>query len=1060
MKTIKMSKLFYLFFCIGLLLVLILSTIFVRSLTSATLQSKADGTLLQFTSGNYVLGFGSKGIYAATGSHTLHVEFVGAGNIQPETEAPQTSVIVKASPLSHVRYSNLWPGINLIYDAPLGSILRSTYQLEAGADANAIRLKYNVPLIVNSDGSLRISFETGTLNESAPLAWQVINGKQVPVVVHFIQQGNQLGFALGEYDALYPLTIDPSLTWSTFIGGGDFYNYGSSIAVDSNGYTYVTGDDNIAWGTPVRPYANGYDVFVTKLNANGELVWHTFLGSSGDDYSGGIVVDGDGNVYVSGSSNATWGTAPLQDYNGGSSDVFIAKLDVNGGLQWNTFIGGSGYDNRSSIALDGSNNLYITGRSNAAWGTPVLGYVDSFDVFVVKISNNGVLQWSTFLGGNGQQDGKAIATDGSGNVYVAGDNSGYSWGAPVQGPIYGWDAFATKLDSATGALQWNTFLGGNGVDNSTDIIVDDNGNVYLSGESDATWGTPARSYGDGYDGFAAKLNSSGALQWNTFLGSDAWDVSNAIALNNDSDYLYVVGGSYETWGMPINNYHTWIDGFTAKIDSIDGVLKWNAFTGGSGWDQIDDAQVDADGNIFIVGTSNNAWGTPVHTSTNNDDTFVVKLSPLSDNANLSDLVLSTGALDQSFLPGTLGYGQWVGNTVTSTTLTPTSFWAATVTVNGNIVASGNASDPISLAVGQNTITVVVTAENGTTTKTYTVTVTRAADTTAPTVDAFNAAHLSNSLSIPITTFTTADNVGVTGYLITGSSTVPIAGDSGWSETVPSTYNVSTDDTYTLYPWAKDAAGNISAVLNSPEIVVVDTVAPDISINSSPNHPTNHTDAKFSFSSTDGTATFTCKRDNESFSTCTSPRSYSNLNSGVHIFWVKATDTAGNISTVANYYWAIRESFERVQNGGFNTYLGASKIPAGWTAFGFSPIDGKFTAAKKEGLASVKVVGQTGVTKTLTQMLPLSGNAGDLLTFSFWAKGASVPSTGICGVQLLLYSGATLKVSKTISCTTVTTVFQKKTLTFNATSSFTNVVIKFTYAKASGAVWFDAVSLTK
>jgi hypothetical protein len=154
--------------------------------------------------------------------------------------------------------------------------------------------------------------------------------------------------------------------------------------------------------------------------------------------------------------------------------------------------------------------------------------------------------------------------------------------------------------------------------------------------------------------------------------------------------------------------------------------------------------------------------------------------------------------------------------------------------------------------------------------------------------------------------------------------------------------------------------------------------------------------------------------------------------------------------------------ERVKNGGLNTYSGTSKIPANWVKnVTFSSTDGKDTKTKKEGLASVKVIGASGKTKTLKQTLNLSGVSGDKFTFTFWARGSAIPSAGVCKGQVLLYDGSTLKLTKTVNCKTGTySAFQKKTLSFNATSKYTKVVILFTYKKAGGTIWFDLVSLKK
>ncbi|MBI5933362.1 MAG: choice-of-anchor D domain-containing protein [Chloroflexi bacterium] len=256
------------------------------------------------------------------------------------------------------------------------------------------------------------------------------------------------------------------------------------------------------------------------------------------------------------------------------------------------------------------------------------------------------------------------------------------------------------------------------------------------------------------------------------------------------------------------------------------------------------------------------------------------------------------------------------------------------------------------------------------------------------------------------------------------------------------------------------------VLKSCYLGAPDTTAPDTAIGATkPTNPTLLKTASFSFSGTDGgsgVASYQCKLDLGAYTACTNPAAYSNLALGTHTFYVRAIDKAGNVdATPATYAWLVWG--ERAINGGFNTYSGTSKIPTNWVkSTNFSASDGKDTTVKKEGTASVKIIGQSGKTKTLTQTLNLSGASGSKLQFSYWVKGASVPAAGSCMAQVMFYNGPTLLTSqtKTVNCGTVTSAFQQKTLTFNTTAAFTSVKIVFTYSKASGTVWFDLASLLK
>ena len=269
-------------------------------------------------------------------------------------------------------------------------------------------------------------------------------------------------------------------------------------------------------------------------------------GGEGGPGIAAIAVDPNGYIYLVGSSSATWGN-PLRPFSGGV-DAFIAKLDSNGALIWNTFLGGEGGDGATAIAVSSSGKIYVAGNTSdlddyPSWGNPLREYSGNSDAFVAQLDSRGALILNTFLGGEGVDECVAIAIGGSGQVFLAGTSkrSQYSdpayanpsWGNPLRGFTAGYyEAFAAQLDSS-GKLIWNTFLGAGLYGFGLGIAVDNNGMVYLAGSSDATWGNPVRKFtnGDGgyfnSDGFVAQLSNNGALTWNTFLG---WNIADAIAV--------------------------------------------------------------------------------------------------------------------------------------------------------------------------------------------------------------------------------------------------------------------------------------------------------------------------------------------------------------------------------------------------------------------------------------------------------------------------------------------------------------------------------------------------
>jgi len=435
-----------------------------------SIEITAPKKILQFTSGGQIVGFAADGVYVASGSHALRVEFVNAHQAIPVSAVAPTET-QGSTPLSQVTYPNLWDGVTLTYDAPGRAVVRSTYRLDAYAKAENIRLRYNAPVSVRNDGSLRVGFQTGAVQESAPQAWQERGGKRVPVQVAFAPRGkDEITFAVGKYDRSEPLFIDPTLTWNTFLGGSGNDGGGTlGVTVDGTGNVYVAGFSDTTWGSPVRGFSGGVnDAFVAKLDSSGNLIWNTFLGGSGGDTPNPVAVDGSGNVYVAGGSSATWGS-PVRAFIGGigSQVAFAAKLDSNGNLIWNTFLG-SGNDPGQGLTVDGSGNVYVSGQSRETWGSPIRAFSGGVnDAFAAKLDSSGNLIWNTFLGGSANDGGFGLSVEAGGNVYVAGFSE-TTWGSPIRAFSGGVaDAFAAKLDSS-GNLIWNTFLGGSGLDGGID----------------------------------------------------------------------------------------------------------------------------------------------------------------------------------------------------------------------------------------------------------------------------------------------------------------------------------------------------------------------------------------------------------------------------------------------------------------------------------------------------------------------------------------------------------------------------------------------------------------
>jgi hypothetical protein len=298
-----------------------------------------------------------------------------------------------------------------------------------------------------------------------------------------------------------------ALVYSTYIGGSGGED-GFGIAVDTSGNAYVTGR-TFSTDYPVTPGAfqtthggGGWtDVFVTKLNATGTaLLYSTYIGGIYDDEGNGIAVDGSGNAYVTGRTSSTnYPVTPgaFQRTNGGWWDVFVTKLNATGtALVYSTYLGGSGWDHGTAIAVDGSGNAYVTGFTGSTDYDVTPGAFQTTnggwrDVFVTKLNGAGTaLVYSTYIGGIYDDEGNGIAVDGSGNAYVTGFTGSTDYDVTpgaFQTTKGGYeDVFVTKLNATGTALVYSTYIGGDAEDRGYAIAVDGSGNAYVTGYTSST----------------------------------------------------------------------------------------------------------------------------------------------------------------------------------------------------------------------------------------------------------------------------------------------------------------------------------------------------------------------------------------------------------------------------------------------------------------------------------------------------------------------------------------------------------------------------------------------
>jgi len=359
-----------------------------------------------------------------------------------------------------------------------------------------------------------------------------------------------------------------------------------------------------------------------------DLAVGSFLGGSAEDYATAIALDSAGNIYIAGcthSSNLPVTSGACDSlYNGGTWDVFVAKLDSTGKtLNYCTYIGGSDTDYPYGIAVDSSGCAYVTGYTISTNFPTVAGAYDAthngvWDVFVFKLNADGSsLDYSTFLGGIGVEVGRGIAVDQSGCAYVAGytdSNTFPTTPGAIRSSRVDIDGFITKLSPGGATLVYSTFYGGAGLDYIMGLALDPSSlSVCITGFTNSvdfpvSPGAADSTYGGSWDAFAARLGPTGGeVAFSTYIGATDSDIGRAIAADT-AGAVYVAGKTNSrdfpvTDGAMQRTKSGSEDGFVMKITADGTSSAYSSYFGASKDDIVSGIAVDSIGRAYITGRS-------------------------------------------------------------------------------------------------------------------------------------------------------------------------------------------------------------------------------------------------------------------------------------------------------------------------------------------------------------------------------------------------------------------------------------------------------------------------
>ena len=462
------------------------------------------------------------------------------------------------------------------------------------------------------------------------------------------------------------MSAPPSVQWAKSAGGAS-YDYSFGLAADSNGSSFIVGEFRETSHFGALALTNAFtdtsDMFLVKYDPVGNPVWARRAGGVSSESGKAVAVDASGNIYVTGhfSGTASFGTNVF--VSSGTEDVFILKYDTVGNLLWARKGGGSGHDFGLGIAA-GSNYCYVGGTYQyvATFSGTNITSAGGYDIFIAKYDGAGALQWIRSAGGNGHDQALSIAADNLGRCHMTGyftsPTAAFDAITLTNASSFYTDVFVSNYDPA-GNLLWATRFGGTDSEQGVAVTADTTGNSFVTGFSSSTnlpTGAGNLTNRGGSDVFVAKLDFLGNLQWINSAGSVGEDIASAIALDSVGNSHIIGNHPYNaTFGNTTLTNTGLLDGFVAKCDG-NGNFVWAKRIGGAGDESPLGIGLDAAENVYFTGaftSISSTFDALTVSNAGNSDVFVARIAQeqpqLSAFRTANSLVVCWPAYLQTFL---------------------------------------------------------------------------------------------------------------------------------------------------------------------------------------------------------------------------------------------------------------------------------------------------------------------------------------------------------------------------------------------------------------------------
>ena len=491
----------------------------------------------------------------------------------------------------------------------------------------------------------------------------------------------------------------PAQAWNRTLGGNSD-DIASAVQQTTDG-GYVVAGRTYSNNGDVAGNHGGWDYWVVKLDAAGQMAWNRTLGGSRWDEAHAVQQTSDGGYVVAGFTYSNDGDVAG---NQGSIDYWVVKLDAAGQMAWNRTLGGSSYDEAYAVTQTSDGGYVVAGRTYSNNGD-VAGNHGEYDCWVVKLDADGQMAWNRTLGGSGNDRAYTMQQTSDGGYVIAGETQ--SNNGDVAGNHGGLDCWVVKLD-ADGNMAWNRTLGGSKGDQAYGVDQASDGGYVIAGKTYSNDGDVNGTTKFGGDLWVVKLDAAGQINWSRTFGGSGWDEARAVQQTSDGGY--VVAGYTRSNNGDVAGNHGESDFWVVKL-AADGEMAWNRTLGGSMNDYAYAVEQTGDGGYVIAGEtlSNNGDVAGTHGRL---DYWVVKLmaeaeaeppvASFTTNVSSGPAPLTVLFTDTSTGEGITGRSWEFGDGSTSSEASPTHTF---------------------LSPGTYTVTLTVTNAGGSNTATQTVTAT-------------------------------------------------------------------------------------------------------------------------------------------------------------------------------------------------------------------------------------------------------------------------------------------------------------------------------------------------